>query len=239
MKYLVSILALCLCSACATRKPEKPDHASPVVKTTVARKKLPNVRTPETVKAYPVGRYSDPNFPDTMHERHTVYRREQSRDWNYLPDELYALPMGPAVANSNPSPSYYVKTEREMMNAQQQAYAEALQEQNRVMKKRIAALQEEAGKVPELEEQIDGLKKQLDTPPSQPLPAAPGQPEPAETGEETDDFFSSGEISPRPVAAGDQLTAPLRAIGWQKIAVLLHAPFLCHKEFFPLTKPIP
>ncbi len=239
MKYLVSILALCLCSACATRKPEKPDHASPVAKTVVAQKKTPNVRTPETVKAYPVGRYSDPNFPDTMHERHTVYRREQSRDWNYLPDELYALPMGPAVANSNPSPSYYVKTEREMMNAQQQAYAEALQEQNRVMKKRIEALQQEAGKVPKLEEQIDGLKMQLDAPPSQPLPAAPGQPEPAEAGEEMDDFFSSGKISPLPVFAGDQLTAPLRAIGWQRIAVLLHAPFLCHQEFFPLTKPIP
>lgn len=238
MKYLVSILALCLCSACATRKPEKPAPVTPVVKIPVTRKKIPNVRTPETVKAYPVGRYSNPGFPDTMHERHTVYRREQSPDWNYLPDELYALPMGPAVANSNPSPSYYVKAEREMMNAQQQAYAEALQEQNRVMKKRIEALQQEAGKVPELEKQIDGLKKQLDAPPSQPLPAVPGQPEPAEAGEEMDDFFSSEEISPLPVFAGDQLTAPLRAIGWQRIAVLLHAPFLCPKEFFPLTKPI-
>jgi hypothetical protein len=36
---------------------------------------MPEIRTPETVKAYPVGRYTDPNFPEEMHERHTLYRR--------------------------------------------------------------------------------------------------------------------------------------------------------------------
>ena len=46
---------------------------------------MPEIRTPETVKAYPVGRYTDPNFPEEMHERHTLYRREQSADWNYHP----------------------------------------------------------------------------------------------------------------------------------------------------------
>ena len=37
-----------------------------------------SVRTPEQVKAYPVGRYEDPNDPDVMHEGHTIYRAETS-----------------------------------------------------------------------------------------------------------------------------------------------------------------
>ena len=99
--------------------------------TTLAADDMPEVRTPETVKAYPVGRYTDPNFPEEMHERHTLYRREQSADWNYRPSQPYALPLGPVVAESNPSPSYYAKTNAEQINAQQKAYAEALLEQNR------------------------------------------------------------------------------------------------------------
>ena len=45
------------------------------------------------------------------------------------------------MAVSNPSPSYYAKTNAEQINAQQKAYAEALLEQNRAMKERIDALQ--------------------------------------------------------------------------------------------------
>jgi len=80
MKYLIAILTLCMCSACATRKPVKIPSSSTAEG--ISGNDMPSVRVPETVKAYPVGRYTDPNFPDQMHERHTVYRREQSADWN-------------------------------------------------------------------------------------------------------------------------------------------------------------
>ena len=255
MKYLIPLLVLSLCSACATRKAVKSETAVPG--TSLSRKTMPTVRTPETVKAYPAGRYTDPNYPDEMHERHTVYRREQSPDWNYLPDPPYALPLGPTVANSNPSPSYYVNSEGEM-NTQQRAYAEALQEQNRAMKKRIESMQQEAGRVPGLEKEIDRLKKQIDETP-QP-PAAPRQPEPAKT--EEDDIFSSVE-PPLPVAdeftdpseivlfadsddqsqtflisqmrLNDEFAAELAATERRKLAAVLHGPFLRRKEF-ALTK---
>jgi hypothetical protein len=107
----------------------------------------PEVRTAEIVKAYPVGRYTDPNFQEAMHERHTLYRREQAAEWNYRPSNSYALPLGPVVAESNPSPSYYVKTNAEQMNAQQKAYAEALLEQNRALNQRIQDLQKQDSKV--------------------------------------------------------------------------------------------
>lgn len=195
MKYLMPILILCVCSGCATRKPAKPESAAAIPGTALSRRSMPSVRTLETVKAYPVGRYTNPNYPAEMHERHTVYRREQSPDWNYLPDPPYALPLGPTIANSNPSASYHVQAEREI-NAQQQRFAEVLQEQNRVLKKRIDAMQQDAAKIPGLEQEIDRLKKQFDAMPAS--PATPSQPEP-EAAPEGDDAFSSVE-PPLPVA---------------------------------------
>ena len=256
MKYLVPILALSLCS-CATRKAAQP-ASSNVPGTTISARTMPTVRTSETVKAYPVGRYTDPNYPDEMHERHTVYRREQAPDWNYLPDPPYALPLGPTVANSNPSPSYYAKAEGEL-NAQQRAYAEALQEQNRAMKKRIESLQQQAGKVPGLEQEIDRLKNQLDE--TQEPPAAPQKPEPAKV--EDDDIFSSVEPALPEWEEGisdpceivlfadsedrsqaflisqmrlhDEIAAELTAAERRKVAAAFNAPFLRRKELALLT----
>jgi hypothetical protein len=136
----------------------------------------PKIRTSETVKAYPVGRYSDPNCPEEMHERHTLYRREESSNWNYQSQASYPLPLGQLgpVARSNPSPSYYVHAEKEEMNAQQQAYAEALLEQNQALKKRIESMQQEEGKVPSLRQEIEKLQQQLDAHPVTPsLPSKP------------------------------------------------------------------
>ena len=128
-----------------------------------AHRGSPEIRTPETVKAYPVGRYTDPNFPEEMHERHTLYRREQSADWNYRPSQPQTLPLGPVVAASNPSPSYYAKTNAEQINAQQKAYAKGLLEQNRTMKKRIDALQASESTLKSLQGEIERLKKELDS----------------------------------------------------------------------------
>lgn len=258
MKYLIPILALYLCS-CATRKAAQPTP-SKVSGTAISARSTPTVRTPETVKAYPVGRYTDPNYPNEMHERHTVYRREQAPDWNYLPDPPHALPLGPTVAFSNPSPSYYVRTENELMNEQQRAYAEALQEQNRAMKKRVEALQQEAGRVPELEQEINRLKNQLEEAPEP--PATPQKPEPAKTEEE--DFFSSVEPDLPEWEEGisdpceivlfadsddrsqaflisqmrlhDEMAAELTAAERRKISTALTGPFLRRKELALLNR---
>ncbi|MGC1479020.1 MAG: hypothetical protein WA771_00840 [Chthoniobacterales bacterium] len=161
MKIIAALITLCLCSACATKeKAPSPEKRTAVSGqgNAVSRKKMAQVRTEETVKAYPVGRYSDPDLPDVMHERHTVYRREQSPNWNYLPDEPYALPLGPTVARSNPSASYYVRTDAELMNARQRAQADALTEQNRALRKRITDMEKD--KTADRAE-VDQLKRQL------------------------------------------------------------------------------
>ena len=163
MKSCHAIILLSLFAGCATRKEVRSIRPLEVPGTTVAAKDMPEIRTPETVKAYPVGRYTDPNFPDEMHERHTLYRREQSADWNYRPSQPQALPLGPVAAVSNPSPSYYAKTNAEQINAQQKAYAEALLEQNRVMKERIDALQKNESTIQSLQSEVERLKKELDS----------------------------------------------------------------------------
>jgi hypothetical protein len=148
-----------------------------------------DVRTPEIVKAYPVGRYIDPNFRDQMHERHTVYRREQRAEWNYRPSEPYALPLGPVVAESNPSSSYYSKANSEQINSQQKAYAEALLEQNVALKRRIDELQQKDSTIQSLQGEIERLKKQLDSKGGEPMPLDETKQSPS------DDFSSTGDFS--------------------------------------------
>lgn len=259
MKYLVSLLVMSLCTGCATHKTSAPKDSTASSGTRVSARQMPSVRTPEIVKAYPVGRYTDPNYPDEMHERHTIYRREQSPKWNYLPDRPYALPMGPEVATSNPSPSWYAKAESEV-SSRQRAYAEALQEQNRAMKKRIEALQQEAGNVPDLEQEIDRLKRQTDE--KRETPALPVEAEPARQIE--DDLFStvepelptweqgvsdpgeivlfaetneqSQEFLISQMRLNDEFAADLAAAERRRISSVLYGPFLRRKELAFFTQ---
>jgi hypothetical protein len=178
MKTLRLILILALCSGCATRKAAAPRS---ILKSTtpLSALEMPEVRAAEIVKAYPVGRYSDPHFPEAMHERHTLYRREQAAEWNYRPSKSYVLPLGPVVAESNPSRSYYVATDAEHRNAQQKAYAEALLEQNHALNQRIQDLQKQDSTIQGLREEIERLQQELETQPRNEAPEK-ASPEPTQ-----------------------------------------------------------
>lgn len=208
MKIPVALILVSLCSACAPREEAKPKRSAPVAKSSSARAKSCGVRTPETIKAYPVGRYRDPSNPDVMHERHTVYRREEAADWNLVPDAPYALPLGPVTARSTPSASYYVTADREQMNAQQRAYAAALLEQNRALKKRLEVSDQGSERVPALEREIEQLKRQLDAA-SDPTPPIPASPPSEPSAAEAWDDFSRGD-PPLPAWEPTAGTAPPR-----------------------------
>ncbi len=245
MKYLISLLIVSLSAGCASRRDCKPPNTAVVPRTSVSAKRMAFVRTPEVVKAYPVGRYTDPNYPDEMHEQHTVYRREQSPDWNYLPDPPPILPTGnPSNASGE-------------LNAKQPAYAAALQEQNRAMQKRLDALQQEAGKVSGLQLELEEFKKketQNPQPTPNPVPTPAPTPEnPVETDfisdiepelpawEERD--TSSGETTlfaesdeqnqnflMSQMRLNDEFTAELDAAERRKFSAAIHAPFLRRRE---------
>jgi len=220
MKYLIPVLLLGLLSGCATRKTIKPENYPAVAGTSVPESSLGRVRTPEVVKSYPTGRYTDPDFPDDMHERHTLYRKEQSADWNYRPGGPYAYPL----VVSDPTPSYYVKTDGDQRNAQQKAYAAALEEQNAAMKKRIESLQQEAGKVPGLQQQVDQLKQQLDA-----EPLATPTPKKQEPVDEKPSGFTEQDPQGDLIAEmklNDELSGKLDALEGRRRLVLMDNFFL-------------
>lgn len=76
MKYL-ALIPLVFVASCASRpqivvRPAPPAAVEPVEA----------VRYSEVVRAYYIGRFVDPNHPETMHEQHPVYRIESSARWN-------------------------------------------------------------------------------------------------------------------------------------------------------------
>jgi len=82
MKYL-AFIPLVFVASCASRpqlavRPLLPPAVGPVEA----------VRYGEVVRAYHVGRYVDPNHPETLLEEHPVYRIEVSARWNLHPGPL-------------------------------------------------------------------------------------------------------------------------------------------------------
>jgi len=228
MKYLIPLILVFV--GCATRR----EHPAPPTEVSTVSE-IPEVRTPETLKAYPVGRYTDPDFPQEMHERHTVYRREQEAGWDYHPSQPYALPLGPVVAHSNPSSSYYAKTNKEQISAQQDAYAKALLEQNLVLKQRIDALQKDKETLRKLESENEKLRLELDSKKTEPQPASSGQPDPlkemsfSDPGEimlfpETEDDYQEFLISQ--MLLHDELTQQLASLERSRLRSLLNPAIL-------------
>ncbi len=220
MKHLIPVLLLGLLSGCATHKTVKPENYPGVAGTSVPQSTLSRVRTSEVVKSYPTGRYTDPDFPDDMHERHTLYRKEQSGGWNYRPGGPYAYPL----AVSDPTPSYYVKTDGDQRNAQQKAYAAALEEQNAAMKKRIESLQKDSDKVPILENQVRDLKEQLDAEPlASPTPKKQDPSDEKPTGfteqDPQEDLLTEMKLN-------DELNGELDALEGRRRLVLMDTSFL-------------
>ncbi|HPC54243.1 MAG TPA: hypothetical protein PLV05_14285 [Verrucomicrobiota bacterium] len=80
MKYL-ALIPLVLVASCASRPPQVVVRLLP----SQAVEPIESVRYGEVVRAYHVGRYIDPNHPETMHEQHPVYRVEVSARWNLHP----------------------------------------------------------------------------------------------------------------------------------------------------------
>ena len=126
-------------SAVATVKP-----AAPVAGTQMDQANVEKVRFSESLKAYPVNRYVDPNDPNVMHEGHVLYRRENTGGWNLNPNAPTVVPLGPALAVADgakqPSP---LPAELEQKMAEQNQLMASLIEQNESLAKELARLNKE------------------------------------------------------------------------------------------------
>ncbi len=146
MPILGALVLLCG-TGCATKK--KPSVAAapppvPVSGTDLDQTNVEKVRAGETLKAYPIGRYVDPNDPNVMHESHVVYRKEAGASWNLAPNAPTVVPLGPVLAVSdgatqgNPLPA-----ELEQKVAEQNQLMAALIEQNEALAAELAKLGKE------------------------------------------------------------------------------------------------
>lgn len=113
----------------------------PVSGTDLDQTNVEKVRSAETLKAYPIGRYVDPRDPNLMHESHVVYRKEVGAAWNLAPNAPTVVPLGPALAVSDgatqPNP---LPAELEQKVAEQNQLMAALIEQNEALAAELAKL---------------------------------------------------------------------------------------------------
>ena len=126
---------------------------------------LPNaieVRHSEALKAYPIGRYEDPNDPSVMHEAHVIYRAEQPPSWDFNPTVETAVPLGPTVAVNNPAKDDTGMTgELEQKIQQQNQLLQATFEQNQQLADELKDLQDDIAKTRGLAAANDALQKQV------------------------------------------------------------------------------
>lgn len=110
---------------------------------------MSKVRSPERLKAYPIGRYIDPNDAQIMHEGHVVYRSEAPSAWNKHPNAPTAVPLGPVVAISHP------ERQKELLNVE---YETKIMQQNQLMKSLIDQNEALLDLVSQLKEEINKMK---------------------------------------------------------------------------------
>jgi hypothetical protein len=128
MKYL-ALIPLVLVASCASRpqlgfRPLSP----PPVET------LEAVRYGEVIRAYHLGRYVDPNHPETMNEQHPAYRIEASARWNLHPGSSQVASLlnpPPDAAFASPPTNDVVVAE---LNRQREVTARVMQEAARLVK---------------------------------------------------------------------------------------------------------
>ncbi|MDQ3624839.1 MAG: hypothetical protein M3463_20550, partial [Verrucomicrobiota bacterium] len=98
MKLVLLIPLTLLLAGCASRRApvvRVTPHAVPG--TTLPSEGMESVRYAENIRAYPLGRYIDPNNSRIMHEGHTLYRVESTSKWNLHPNQPVAVPLGPVT----------------------------------------------------------------------------------------------------------------------------------------------
>ena len=156
--------------ACATKPARVVDlSARAVPGTTLPSDGIESVRYAENIKAYPLGRYVDPNNRRIMHEGHSVYRVETTAKWNLHPNEPVSVPLGPVQARDaarRPSPvGDQIVAE---LNQQKEA-TKAMMQGGQVVTQKLGEL---AGKLQQtqqiaaqnvlLKQEVDTAKQRLD-----------------------------------------------------------------------------
>ena len=163
--FLPMILA-----ACASR-PTAPMRMSAhdVPGTALPGKGVESVRYAENIKAYPLGRYIDPNNSRIMHEGHSIYRVETTAKWNLHPNEPVPIPRGPVHIRDSARTTSPVGDELVAELNQQKEATKAIMQGGQVVSQKLEELsgklqqtQEIAARNALLKQEVNTAKQRLD-----------------------------------------------------------------------------
>ena len=152
-KLLICVAVVSLCGGCQTnvkktKAPPPVEPPVPVAGTDLDPHNVEKVRVGETLKAYPVGRFVDPNDPNVMHESHVVYRKEAGAGWNLAPNAPTVVPLGPVLAVADPATQPNpLPAELEQKVAEQNQLMASLIEQNEALAAELSKLGKELGEL--------------------------------------------------------------------------------------------
>ena len=176
MKQIAIVPLVVVVAACASHAPK----TTPVASTAPISRSVTDpsgIRLAEQIREYRFGRYVDPGDPLVMHDAHPVYRIEQTAAWNLRPDSKTQL------SRSSPAPQSPGTTQRDAELAElnkQRAATRAFTEQAATLNQRLAEFTKAIAQTQEiakqnllLKQEIDSIRKRLDT-----LPKQSGQTQP-------------------------------------------------------------
>ena len=179
LPWLISMPFLLV--ACATKPARVVDlSARAVPGTTLPSDGIESVRYAENIKAYPLGRYIDPNNRRIMHEGHSIYRVETTTKWNLHPNEPVSVPLGPVQVRDAARRTSQVRDEIVAELNQQKEATKAMMQGGQVVTQKLGELagklqqtQQNAAqnvllkqKVDTAEQRLDALEEQLRAKPS-------------------------------------------------------------------------
>jgi hypothetical protein len=101
--FALSLTVLAL-AGCASSKPDVTYmNPAPVAGNTVASNSIESVRTQDVIKAYPNGRYVDPNDGNVMYGQGVAYQVQQNGNWNLNNNDPVHVPLGPVTEYTTPA----------------------------------------------------------------------------------------------------------------------------------------
>jgi hypothetical protein len=163
MKRILILIPLICLPACATKKATVVRMPGSVPSATLSENSEA-VRYGENLKAYPVGRYVDPNNQLVMHEAHTVYRVETTAKWNLHPNTPVYVPGGPVVQIVDPARKEPPLTSEVVAEVSKQKNAtQAVIEQGTRMNQVLGQLAQSVATTKEIAEQNTELRRQVNS----------------------------------------------------------------------------
>ncbi len=177
--YGIAFLMLSACSSTPKVEPQT-QVMTPVyvAGTNVPEIRMNDVRNPENVEVYTVGRYIDPNNSDIMYEKSELYRVANSSTWNRRPNPPIKLSDGstliePELTNTSEVKPLYAEMEKRIMDYRDavaqnnQKYAEMInkgaQDINQSAQKMDSLIKQNEAMIKNQNELNEKIKKQSET----------------------------------------------------------------------------